>query len=1060
MFQPYSCVQLRTPLQSLREAYTIPAEGNPVFQEGLYLSSPEFFTEFSKKDGLPEKDRKKLELSFAKYWLRSSSRCTPFGTFAGSALVAITEEPSLLELQHNDRHRRSLRLDMNYLSAIVQALVQLPAVRERLTFFANNSIYETPDGYRYAEASGDDQARSYRLTSIGKSPYLASLLARAVRGATIRELVETLMACEQVDQEEADSFIGVLCDSQLLIAGLEPSVTGANPLDQLIAGLQDIPDLTELVNKLAEIQSLLQFPEAGVSFYMSVEDKLQGLGLNIVVPKNALQADLFLAVSEGHISKDLIAVLVQQVSELKALSRQVNNPDLQDFKTRFYARYENAEVPLSLALDMDLGIGYAGLRDELAGGGEFIDDLPVAAGQGLRGGNFDYIQQFTLAKYNDWALNGGDGIVILEEEIATLEKHTTNLRLPANLSLMGSLLGLDGRLDADHFRFDLASFSGPSGANLLGRFAQGDAGICEFITDVLRSEEREHPEVVYAEIAHLPQPRLGNILLRPVLREYEIPYVGFSGTGKDHQLPVDDLLVSIRQNEVLLRSRKLNKRVLPRLTTAHNFSAKCLPVYKFLCDLQTQGLAMPNAWDWGHLSVLNHLPRVSYKSLIIRKALWKIREQDLADMPKAEVEYPAWFRAFRERFKLPGLVVYKEGDNELLIDFDQPTGIGLFLHYIRRYKTISLEEFLFTEENCIVKDAAGAPYTNEVIIPVHRDAAAVGLSEKEAAAGPSDKETAGAGLSHNAETSLPAGTRVQRTFLPYSEWLYLKVYAGSKTIEHLLSAVLAPLVEEELDQGLFERFFFLRYRDEVGGHLRIRFFNQVKDKQWTVAQKLLQALQPWIDSGAIDKVMVDTYQRELERYSPELIGLTETIFYNDSLAVLRIIHLLDGVSDGRYRLLFAMRGIAALLDDFCLSPEHKLTFLKAQQASYFKEFGGSPALQKMLNERYRKHQRFIAEHMDPGKDVANDIDEAAAVINIRSEMNHDAVRELYPVLEGLGKTERIGDWLSHYNHMFINRLFIGQQRKYELVVYHFLEKYYVSNMAIAKKEKQNAVSVL
>lgn len=1041
MFQPYSSVQLRTPLQSLGEAYTIPAEGNPVFQEGLYLSSPEFFKELFKKDELSEKERKKLELSFAKYWLRSSSRCTPFGTFAGSALIPITEGPSLLELQHNDRHRRSLRLDMNYLSAIVHALVQLPAVRERLIFFANNSIYETPDGYRYAEASGADQGRTYRLTSIGKSPYLANILAHASRGATIRELVETLMAGEQVDQEEAESFIGDLCESKLLIAGLEPSVTGANPLDQLIAGLEDIPDLAELVNKLTEIRNLLEYPEAGVAYYIKVEEKLQGLGLNIAVPKNALQADLFLAVSEGHIGNDLVSLLVQQASELKALSRQVNNADLQDFKTRFHARYESAEVPLCLALDMDLGIGYAGLRDELAGGGELIDGLPVAAGQGQGGGPFNYIQQFTLAKYNDWALNGGDGIVIREEEIAAFDKHTTNLRFPGNMSLMGSLLGLDGKLDTDHFMFDLAGFMGPSGANLLGRFAQGDAGLCQFVTDVLRFEERERPDVIYAEIAHLPQPRLGNILLRPVLREYEIPYVGFSGADKDYQLPVDDLLVSIRHNEVVLRSRKLNKRVLPRLTTAHNFSSNSLPVYKFLCDLQTQGLAMPNVWDWGHLSVLSHLPRVSYKNLIIHKALWKIREQDVADMPKAEAEYPGWFQVFRHRFKLPGRVVYKEGDNELLIDFDRPEGIGLFLHYIRRNKSISLEEFLFTEDNCIVRDAGGAPYTNEVIIPVHQEAA-------------------GGGGKAEARESLPAGKTVQRTFLPYSEWLYFKVYAGSKTIEHLLSTVLSPLVEESSDQGLFERFFFLRYRDEEGGHLRIRFFNQDKDQQWAVVKKVMQALQPWMDNGAIDKIVVDTYKRELERYRPELIDLTETLFYNDSLAVLRIIHLLDGVDDGRYRLLFAMRGIAALLADFRLSPEHTLGFLKAQQAAYFKEFGGSPALQKLLNERYRKHQRFIAEHMDPDKDVANEIDEAAEVFNIRSEMNHGVVRELYPILEGLGKIDRISDWLGSYNHMFVNRLFSGQQRKYELVIYHFLEKYYVSSMAIAKKAKQDAVSVL
>ena len=35
----------------------------------------------------------------------------------------------------------------------------------------------------------------------------------------------------------------------------------------------------------------------------------------------------------------------------------------------------------------------------------------------------------------------------------------------------------------------------------------------------------------------------------------------------------------------------------------------------------------------------------------------------------------------------------------------------------------------------------------------------------------------------------------------------------------------------------------------------------------------------------------------------------------------------------------------------------------------------------------------------------------------------------------------------------MNRLFIGNQRKYELVVYHFLKKYYTSQLAIAHKSE-------
>jgi lantibiotic biosynthesis protein len=55
-----------------------------------------------------------------------------------------------------------------------------------------------------------------------------------------------------------------------------------------------------------------------------------------------------------------------------------------------------------------------------------------------------------------------------------------------------------------------------------------------------------------------------------VLREREIVYLGRSGAPADHQLPLTDLLVSVRDGRVVLRSRSLGREVVPRLTNAHN----------------------------------------------------------------------------------------------------------------------------------------------------------------------------------------------------------------------------------------------------------------------------------------------------------------------------------------------------------------------------------------------------------------------------------------------------------------------------------------------------------
>ena len=115
------------------------------------------------------------------------------------------------------------------------------------------------------------------------------------------------------------------------------------------------------------------------------------------------------------------------------------------------------------------------------------------------------------------------------------------------------------------FRVLLQYVDGPPGALMLGRFCHADQTLHEFVRAQLQAEEAIRPEQLFAEIVHLPDGRTGNVVCRPVLRQYEIPYLGRSGAPADRQIPVTDLLVSVRNNRIVLRSRRLGREVVPRL---------------------------------------------------------------------------------------------------------------------------------------------------------------------------------------------------------------------------------------------------------------------------------------------------------------------------------------------------------------------------------------------------------------------------------------------------------------------------------------------------------------
>jgi len=1050
MLHHFSKVLLRTPLQSLSKAYRPEADTTPIFREGLYLSSPEYWQELQKRDQLKGKDKEKLELSFAKYWLRSSARCTPYGTFAGMTTATVTDGDTQFILAPAAGHMRRLRLDMNYLSGIVQVLEQVPEIQEQLLYYTNNSLYELPDGFRYAEYTIENNTRNYHLTSIEKTDYIKAVLERSRDGASIAMLVQLLCEAEDVTEEEAKEFVLSMIASQLLISALEPCVTGREPLDQLVSQLEGLANPPAILAQLKKVQEMIREPREDVAYYQSIEQALLDLGLALEVPKNTLQADLFLDVSHSTINEALLNEIAAQADALRVLARRVRNAELDDFKKNFYSRYEDAEVPLAIALDADLGIGYAGVRDESAGGGPMIDDIAFAGGGSGGGAEFDFIQQYTLTKYNDYIREGQSCIEIKEEELQSLREHSKSFRFADSIHIMGSLLKQDGKLDPGNFVFDLSSMGGPSAGNLLGRFTHGDSELCALTRTILSREEAEQPDAIYAEIVHLPQARIGNILLRPVLRQYEIPYIGKSGAGEAHQILVEDLMVSLRNNEVILRSRKHNKRVIPRLTTAHNFSYRSLPVYKFLCDLQPQGLAFAGIWDWGHLAGMKHLPRVVYKNLVIHKALWKVEEKDLKEVPAEPEARKEFVRAWRTRLQVPARVVYKEGDNELLIDLEEERGIGLFLHYLKRYKAIVLEEFLFTEDNCVVHDESGAPFTNEIVIPLYRQ------EEKETAAAPAAGQESQSVPQPQAAAPGEHAPQIIRKFSPFSQWLYFKIYTGTKSAEKVLRDTIAGFVEKGLEEQLFERFFFIRYRDDFS-HIRLRFFNTDPDRQLEVQKRLMICLQPLLDDELIDRVSLDTYTRELERYRGDLIEEAEILFHNDSLAILRFINLLEGTEGERYRFLFALRGIDMLLSDFGLSLEEKTELARQIQGGFFREFGGHPSLQKLLNDKYRKQQKTIFAHMDASRDVEHEIDEAVAIFSIRSEANVPVVARIRQKLEAQNTKAALSELLPSYIHMFMNRLFIAQQRKYELVVYHFLERYYSSQLSIQKKGKTDVV---
>jgi lantibiotic biosynthesis protein len=232
-----------------------------------------------------------------------------------------------------------------------------------------------------------------------------------------------------------------------------------------------------------------------------------------------------------------------------------------------------------------------------------------------------------------------------------------------------------------------------------------------------RNRKTAHLDKILAEIVHIPESRTGNILRRPVLRNYEIAYLCNPGTHAKNTLPLTDLMVFVENNKVVLWSKFHNKEVLPCLSNAHNYSNNALPIYHFLCDLQAQHLKPIYGFEWG--VVANHydfLPRVTHKNVILCKAKWMVSKNELAVFNKKTAhELFNAFSVWRKQREIDQFVNFVHYDNTLLLDFEATICIEMFLKLAVNHTKIILEEFLFQDSH-VVKNEDQEGFTNQFIV--------------------------------------------------------------------------------------------------------------------------------------------------------------------------------------------------------------------------------------------------------------------------------------------------------------------------------------------------------
>lgn len=1002
---------LRQPLLSIERLLAVLAEGRladlveeETVAEAIRIAAPAISEQL--KGGFLTNS--KLAETALKYVLRMSTRCTPFGLFAGGTVGHLGATSNL-----NFKNRQIIahhRLDMQILIDLAYELSSQPVIKNKLRFYTNQSVHYIGNRLRYTESHWESGHWNYFSSEVPADHHIMTVINLANSGALISELAKAIATDE--NRTQAYDFINRLIEDGLLQSELQPAPTGPDPLTHLIKTLGAWSSPPPVHSNLIKIQTLLAQSKGMLQPKRLIQSILtEQIGLPV---RNdaVLQTDLQVVEPSNQLSQNVFNQLQRRLAALHVLSRfNPENNDTQTFKQRFYARYQDQEVPLLVALDEDIGVGYGeSLKTSDSTQGLIDDLLTQPSTVPTTTFSVDALHDLRLRLYSNWSLQKDTYAEITDQDLARLGPPTGPM--PDSSYAFGYFLAPStSAIDAGHYNFYLKALSGPSAFTLLGRFCTIDAQLNDLVTAHLAQQQREQPDRLYAEVVHLPQARTGNVVQRPHLQPYEIPYLTPSNVPFDYQLSPQDLMISVPKGKrVVLRSKRLGKEIIPQLTTAHTYRDG-LPIYRFLCDLQHQDVSLSVNWHWGALAEARRLPRVQYQNIILQEAAWSFTVSDL----KPELSDEKNVQWLQQQQQLPRLVALQQGDQELFLDLTSPACCQLFVSTLRRVERVRVIEWLRTPDNCPVIGPEGK-LTHEVVIPfVHP-------------AKPLFKQPLSA-----TSTANPV-FKSQRNFPPGSDWLYLKIYCGPSTMAAVLKQT-TQVAQQAVSTGQITHWFFIRYNDPES-HLRIRLRLTDKDQYGSMVATYQKAFAEALLSGEIHRYQLDTYEREIERYGDATIDPTERIFWHDSELVSQ---LLGMDMPETSMLTMAIMGIDAYQTSFGLTLTEKRAVCEQIFSDLFNEHGATTGLRQTLAQKYRLNQSLVL------KVLRQETSPEMVPIYPLFQHHVEAIRPFVTAIRQENIDSKPVQWwqyISSLGHLYINRLFSTNQRTYELLIYHHLLRAY------------------
>jgi thiopeptide-type bacteriocin biosynthesis protein len=786
-------------------------------------------------------------------------------------------------------------------------------------------------------------------------------------GAQIRFLIredDTFQLAETPFQE---------CFQQVLKYSMQPA-TAADLLEKIPgSNLSDLQEMVDLQLLLTEnIPNII-----GQDYFERIGFHYRKEQPQYVLAERKIQQSTF----SGNIFKELPAL----INLLATLVPSPATNDLESFKTAFRKKFEYKTVPLMEALDPEIGLGYAKL-DAVSSMAPALEEPPAAE----KPSDAKIMVNLLFSALMD------SGCKVINLENLAQPTDNTDHVLPASFAVLCSVA--DDLLIVEQIA---------AGANrLLGRFSLLGNEVEYLCKSVAAEEASNNPDVLFFDIGHTDELVVDNVNRRKTIYPDQLPLLNFNGS--DVALYLHDLDVTLSGTELILYDRRRNKRVVPRLSSGYNYKRSDLAVYRFLCDLQYDGLKTNFSFKLpDYFPNKKYYPRVQYKHIILSPAQWRVSRKDFLEH-SGGIKNINTLATYLKAIGLDKYATTRTEDRTMCFDLQDPAELRELLHIMEKFENFSLEEGLFLPKQPLVQNKAGEGYANQFVVSLINDQKSYsGLDRR------------------NLIPALPVSA--QPVFLPAHQWLYFEIYSHPLRADWLLKSYIEPLMAKHADR--IKHWFFIRY-GENGPHLRLRLKLHHPAEHAILINELNNCLMPELKGGIVSDLKICTYKPEIERYGADLIEKVEAHFCIDSLYMLQVIGS-DLSNESKYAL--ALHLLMALVETMAHQKQEIEDYINQVCTIFTEEYQLSGPGFKDLNKQFKQVSALL-----PQSDQA--------LSDGFEECKSSAIHLLNQCEE-----ERKVKLMADIIHMHVNRLFTTHQRSHELLIYYFAQKMMLKQKAFAKK---------